>query len=66
MDAKSLWRKSASGLATTGEKTVTVTKLWSEAYSLFLKVEADLVLSYTTFQAYHLIKEKRQLCRCLI
>lgn len=38
-------------------KTVTVTKGWSEAYSMFLKGEADLVLSYTTSPAYHLIAE---------
>ncbi len=40
------------------QKTVTVTKGWSEAYGLFLKGEADLVLSYTTSPAYHLIAEK--------
>ena len=36
---------------------VTVTKGWSEAYGLFLKGEADMVLSYTTSPAYHLIAE---------
>ncbi|NIH12351.1 MAG: thiamine ABC transporter substrate binding subunit [Serratia symbiotica] len=41
------------------KKTVTVTKGWSEAYGLFLKGEADLVLSYTISPAYHLIKEKK-------
>lgn len=41
------------------KKTITVTKGWSEAYGLFLKGEADLVLSYTTSPAYHLIKEKK-------
>lgn len=40
------------------KKTVTVTKGWSEAYGLFLKGEADLVLSYTTSPAYHVIEEK--------
>ncbi len=40
------------------EKTVTVTKGWSEAYSMFLKGEADMVLSYTTSPAYHLIAEE--------
>lgn len=39
------------------KKTLTVTKGWSEAYGLFLQGEADLVLSYTTSPAYHLIKE---------
>lgn len=41
-------------------KTVTVTKGWSEAYGLFLKGEGDLVLSYTTSPAYHLIEEKKE------
>lgn len=41
------------------EKTVTVTKGWSEAYGLFLKGEGDMVLSYTTSPAYHLIEEKK-------
>ncbi|SFC02735.1 thiamine ABC transporter substrate binding subunit [Pragia fontium] len=40
------------------KKTVTVTKGWSDAYGLFLKGEADLVLSYTTSPAYHVIEEK--------
>lgn len=39
-------------------KTVTVTKGWTEAYGLFLKGEADLVLSYTTSPAYHEVAEK--------
>ena len=30
---------------------------WSEAYGLFLEGEADMVLSYTTSPAYHLIAE---------
>ena len=33
---------------------VTVTRGWSEAYGLFLKGEADMVLSYTTSPAYHI------------
>ncbi|WP_173632880.1 thiamine ABC transporter substrate binding subunit [Paramixta manurensis] len=49
--APAAWQKLA-------EKTVTVTKGWSEAYGLFLKGEGDLVLSYTTSPAYHLIEEK--------
>ncbi len=40
------------------DQTVTVTKGWSEAYGMFLEGEADLVLSYTTSPAYHLIAEK--------
>lgn len=43
------------------KKTVTVTKGWSEAYGLFLKGEGDLVLSYTTSPAYHLIEEKQDM-----
>jgi len=37
--------------------TVTVTKGWSEAYNMFLKGEADYVLSYNTSPAYHVIAE---------
>lgn len=37
---------------------LTVTKGWSEAYGLFLNGEADMVLSYTTSPAYHLIAEQ--------
>ncbi|MPW29204.1 thiamine ABC transporter substrate binding subunit [Agarivorans sp. B2Z047] len=40
------------------DKTVTVTKGWSEAYGMFLKGEADLVLSYTTSPAYHMVAEQ--------
>ncbi len=40
------------------DNIVTVTPGWSEAYSLFLSGEADMVLSYTTSPAYHLIAEK--------
>jgi len=39
-------------------RIVTVSKGWSEAYGLFLKGEADMVLSYTTSPAYHLIAEQ--------
>ena len=58
-----LWMKSVYGDEATAawqklaKKTVTVTKGWSEAYSMFLKGESDLVLSYTTSPAYHLIAE---------
>lgn len=38
-------------------KTLTVTKGWSEAYGLFLKGEAPMVLSYTTSPAYHVMME---------
>lgn len=58
-----LWVKAAhgdraaeiwTGLA---DNIVTVTPGWSEAYGLFLEGEADMVLSYTTSPAYHLIAE---------
>ncbi len=37
---------------------VTVTKGWSEAYGMFLEGEADMVLSYTTSPAYHIVAEE--------
>ncbi len=49
--AADLWK----GLA---DNIVTVTPGWSEAYGMFLEGEADMVLSYTTSPAYHLIAEK--------
>ncbi len=49
-DAPDIWE----GLA---DNVLTVTKGWSEAYGLFLDGEADMVLSYTTSPAYHLIAE---------
>ncbi|GAB4273626.1 MAG: thiamine ABC transporter substrate binding subunit [Pararhodobacter sp.] len=39
-------------------RILTVTPGWSEAYGLFLEGEADMVLSYTTSPAYHLIAEE--------
>lgn len=39
------------------DNILTVTPGWSESYDLFLKGEADMVLSYTTSPAYHLIAE---------
>jgi len=59
-----LWVKSAYG-AKAGDiwkslahNIVTVTPGWDAAYDMFLKGEADMVLSYTTSPAYHLISEK--------
>lgn len=52
------WKKLA-------DKTVVVTKGWSEAYSLFLKGESDLVLSYTTSPAYHIIAENEDKYRAI-
>ena len=40
------------------ERTVTVTAGWSEAYGLFTDGEADMVLSYTTSPAYHIVAEE--------
>lgn len=60
-----LWVKSAYG-DKAGEywkrlapHILTITKGWSEAYGLFLKGEADMVLSYTTSPAYHMVEENR-------
>ena len=49
-EAQEAWSKLAP-------KIVTVTKGWSEAYGLFIAGEADMVLSYSTSPAYHLISE---------
>ena len=38
-------------------RILTVTPGWSEAYGLFTKGEAPMVLSYTTSPAYHIIAE---------
>ena len=38
-------------------KLITVTKGWWDSYSMFLEGEADMVLSYSTSPAYHLIAE---------
>ena len=48
--AKDIW-------AALADNIVTVTPGWSEAYGLFLKGEADMVLSYTTSPAYHAMSE---------
>ncbi|HEV2506419.1 MAG TPA: thiamine ABC transporter substrate binding subunit [Mesorhizobium sp.] len=39
-------------------RVLTVTPGWSEAYGLFTKGEAPMVLSYTTSPAYHMVAEK--------
>ncbi|OCG23225.1 thiamine ABC transporter substrate binding subunit [Gilliamella sp. HK2] len=49
-DASSAWQKIA-------KNTVTVTKGWSEAYGLFLKGEADFVLSYSTSPVAHIMND---------
>ena len=50
-EAGAIWE----GLA---DNIVTVTPGWSEAYGLYLEGEADMVLSYTTSPAYHLVAEE--------
>lgn len=50
-EAPAIW----DGLA---DNIVTVTEGWSEAYGLFLEGEADMVLSYTTSPAYHILAEE--------
>ncbi len=49
--------KTAQAWQQLAKKTVTIPRGWSEAYGLFLKGEADLVLSYTTSPAYHIMEE---------
>jgi thiamine transport system substrate-binding protein len=48
--AEAAWQKLAT-------HTVTVTKGWWEAYSMFLNGDADYVLSYNTSPAYHAVTE---------
>lgn len=50
--APSIWQNLA-------KRTVAVTKGWSESYGMFLKGEADLVLSYTSSPAYHIQAEQQ-------
>jgi thiamine transport system substrate-binding protein len=42
------------------KRVLTVTPGWSEAYGLFTKGEAPMVLSYTTSPAYHMIAEETE------
>lgn len=49
-EAQSVWDRLAP-------KIVTVTRGWSESYGLFTDGEADMVMSYTTSPAYHIIAE---------
>lgn len=51
-DAPAAWKQLSS-------HTVTVTKGWWEAYSLFLSGDADYVLSYNTSPAYHVVAEDK-------
>jgi thiamine transport system substrate-binding protein len=59
-----LWVKSVYGdkapeaWAKLKNRVLTVTPGWSEAYGLFTKGEAPMVLSYTTSPAYHMVAEE--------
>jgi thiamine transport system substrate-binding protein len=59
-----LWMKSVYGdkaadaWTKISKRVLTVTPGWSEAYGLFTKGEAPMVLSYTTSPAYHEMEEK--------
>jgi len=58
-----LWMKEVYGdkageaWKTLSGRVLTTTPGWSEAYALFTKGEAPMVLSYTTSPAYHMIAE---------
>ena len=49
--AEEVWRNLAA-------RTITVTAGWSESYGMFTSGEADMVLSYTTSPAYHIVAEE--------
>lgn len=49
--------KAQEAWAKLAPKIVTVTRGWSESYGMFTDGEADMVLSYTTSPAYHIIAE---------
>jgi thiamine transport system substrate-binding protein len=61
-----LWVKSVYGdnaaeaWAKLKRRVLTVTPGWSEAYGLFTKGEAEMVLSYTTSPAYHEVAENTE------
>ncbi|MFO6465228.1 thiamine ABC transporter substrate binding subunit [Jannaschia sp. KMU-145] len=61
--ALALWVTSVFGdeaeaaWAALAPKITTVTQGWSESYGLFTEGEVDMVLSYTTSPAYHIIAE---------
>jgi thiamine transport system substrate-binding protein len=42
---------------TLAKHIVTTVKSWGDGYALFLRGEADMILSYTTSPAYHIIAE---------
>ncbi|MDI6027860.1 thiamine ABC transporter substrate binding subunit [Corticibacterium sp. UT-5YL-CI-8] len=52
--------KAGDAWAKLKDRVLTVTPGWSEAYGLFTKGEAPMVLSYTTSPAYHMIAENSE------
>jgi thiamine transport system substrate-binding protein len=58
-DAKKFWTALTPHI-------LTVSPGWSGAYELFLRKQADFVISYTTSPAYHRIKEKKDSIKPLI
>jgi thiamine transport system substrate-binding protein len=52
--------KAADAWTRLKRRVLTVTPGWSEAYGLFTKGEAQMVLSYTTSPAYHMIAENTE------
>ena len=55
LGALDLWRCGWRCMGWPAPKIVTVTKGWWDAYSMFLDGEADMVLSYSTSPAYHIV-----------
>jgi thiamine transport system substrate-binding protein len=53
-------------LAKLRAQTLTVSPGWTEAYGLFTKGEAPLVVSYTTSEIYHRVAEKNERYRAAI
>ncbi len=52
--------KAGEAWAKLKDRVLTVTPGWSEAYGLFTKGEAPMVLSYTTSPAYHMVAENTE------
>ena len=58
-----MWLKAAHGEDSVeiweglNDNILTVTAGWSDAYSMFIEADADMVLSYTTSPAFHIIAE---------
>lgn len=48
------------------KRILTITPGWSDAYGLFTKGEAPMVLSYTTSPAYHMIAENTERYKALV